>query len=135
MNDRERLITLLLEQATTEFADIKGAPGCFPEKAVIVLKDQFHPKFFGLGKPARAWIYDGSTLDDIDLSEAEKLSATENDRVYYRTARFAIGFPDDLSAARLTASFGPKFGRVYLYDVIADESDIALGPRRLQGMS
>ncbi len=134
MNNKDKLTALLLEQCIAEFEQSKGGDGSWPESAVIVLKDRFHYKFFGLGKPVRAWHYDGGTPTEIDSSEAEEHLNAESNRVHYRTARFLIAFPEDLSAARLTVSLGPKFGAIYLYDVICDGDNISLGERRCVGM-
>ena len=135
MNKHDRLTELLLGQCMAEFDRAKGTNGRWPERAVFILKDRFHHKFFGLGKPARAWVYDGVCLDEINVSEAEDYLNTESNRIYYRVARFSFAFPEDMSTARLSASLGPKSGSIYRYDVLCADGIISLGKRRLEGMS
>lgn len=134
MNSRDKLTALLLEQCMKDFDSVKGTNGRWPERAIIVLKDGFHHKFFGLGKPTRAWVSDGCNITEIDTSEAANHLNTESNRMYYRVARFTLAFPDDLSTARLTESFGPRFGGIYLYDVLCDCDEVSLGERHCEGM-
>ena len=97
---RAELARLLLEECCAIYLSMKAVAaqsddgidyGDFPTSAVIVQKEGFHHRFFGLGKPVRAWRYDGTTL--TELPEPPELSRDDYKKMYYRVARFAFMAP------------------------------------------
>ena len=107
--------------------------GIFPASAIIIRKNGFHPKFFGLGKPVRTWRYDGTTL--TELPETPERNRNDYNKMYYRVAEFTFSFPDDLSVARVAMSLGPRYGIGLLYTIEKDDGNIALGQRTTEWVS
>ena len=137
MENKTKLAQLLLDECCALYLEAAQAAqvddgidyGVFPSSAIIVQKDGYHRKFYGLGKPVRTWEYDGIAL--AELSEPPELSRDDFHKMYFRVARFSFSFPDDMSAARLTMSLGPRYGITWRYSIECTGGTIALGQKEV----